>query len=1339
VTDKPSLSFIVPAYNAADTIAATLSSLRAQTRGAWEAIVVDDGSTDGTWELATRLSARDPRITVLRSDRGGASSARNLGLERARAEWVTFVDADDWIAPDFIEVMLVDELEDEDLVYCGYRRVDERGLGERVSYEPDLGRSPFEVFARRNPIAIHSVVVRRDLVRSVGGFDPGLATCEDWDLWQRLARAGVRMRGVPRILAMYRLRGGSLSHDHARMVQDGLTVLRRGYSEDPRVPQPAAGYSQGLVADDLLGRSTFFAIWYAAAEVGAGRDGAQLLRRSVPTPHVGGDWLNVVETILDGLAVGARSAPSVSIRHLQTVQDHLCDLLRQIVEMTTDADQRRIRLYQLERELTDRLARDVSLTLNLVGRVAVDMRRIRAVEAREGVDLLLLDLVGRHGRVGRVEVPTLGGLSARDVAELALHQLGESEFRRQSEAWRRPFYWIAYAYFLAVYTVGNIRTAKAQGHPIASYLKNLRRPARTSAALAISGSRRPSAHRQRLREYEAMVPASPAGATPAQAQAGYADGQDRDGREPFWDEVFSQPDPWGYGSEYEQKKYDYTLALVPDPRPLRALEIACAEGMFTGRLASRVGHLIAADISSRALERASARCASLDNVQFRQLDLIADVLPDGQDLIICSEVLYYLEDRAQLSEVLAKLRDALAPDGRLIMANHFLLKDDPSSTGFDWDQAYGARVIHEMAAQTPGLALESSIVTELYRVDRFRRVDPSAPAPNPQVSSAAWGNSLDLEVERHVVWGGATALRDELMNAGVTWQVPVLMYHRVADTGPEPLSRWRVDTQRFSDQMRRLRSLGFYPVTSGHLIRFRAAGQALPGRPVMITFDDGYQDFAENAWPILQRNGMLAEVFIVSERVGGRADWDESSGPPAPLMDWPTLKRLQQEGVVFGSHMATHTSALSLSNHELFLEALDSKVTIERNLGVPVRSIAAPFGAIDGRFNWAIGQAGYWIAFTCEYGAADIRGPIYDMPRIEVQGDWTADDLEEAIEVASQPSKNVGAGHPAAPGELVSVIIPAYNAAASIDETLRSVRSQTHQNLEIIVIDDGSRDGTAQIVRRHVTEDARVRLIVQDNGGVAAARNHGIREALGQLIAPIDADDLWAPTKIEKQLAALRLGGERMGLVYTWYAAIDGDSIVTDWRHTPSFEGDVLDRICVGNFVGNGSCPLIRKRALLQAGGYEAGLKAQRAQGCEDLLLYFRIAELYDYGLVREHLTGYRQLQEAMSSDVFQMLRSFRIVAEEVRHKYPHLSRRTRSGEARLAGWLFWKAWKSGKVGSAMSLVWTVVRLDMRYGLVELAPALARAVARRLLGRSANRGPRVPFTIGTLDRPPEPA
>ncbi|MDF2765542.1 MAG: glycosyltransferase family 2 protein, partial [Rhodospirillales bacterium] len=136
-------------------------------------------------------------------------------------------------------------------------------------------------------------------------------------------------------------------------------------------------------------------------------------------------------------------------------------------------------------------------------------------------------------------------------------------------------------------------------------------------------------------------------------------------------------------------------------------------------------------------------------------------------------------------------------------------------------------------------------------------------------------------------------------------------------------------------------------------------------------------------------------------------------------------------------------------------------------------------------------------------------------------------------------------------GPLVSVVIPAFNAERFLARTLDSVSRQTYSALEIIVVDDGSLDGTAGIVRQQAALDPRVRLIRQENAGVAAARNRGIAESDGCFVAPLDADDLWHPQKIELQLRRFE---ERpsAGLVYCWSIGIDEEDRVMRQRVSPA-------------------------------------------------------------------------------------------------------------------------------------------------------------------------------------------
>jgi glycosyltransferase involved in cell wall biosynthesis len=298
-------------------------------------------------------------------------------------------------------------------------------------------------------------------------------------------------------------------------------------------------------------------------------------------------------------------------------------------------------------------------------------------------------------------------------------------------------------------------------------------------------------------------------------------------------------------------------------------------------------------------------------------------------------------------------------------------------------------------------------------------------------------------------------------------------------------------------------------------------------------------------------------------------------------------------------------------------------------------------------------------------------------------------------------------------GSLVSVVIPAFNAAATMDATMRSVRAQTYACLEIIVVDDGSNDATPDIVSSHLAIDPRIRLLRQTNGGVAEARNRGWREASGDLIAFIDADDLWAADKIEKQLNALEKAGAYAALAYTWYAVIDEKGLIIE-RLAPDAAGRVLERLLLSNFIGNGSSTLIRKEPLIAAGGFDPALRARDAEGCEDLLLYLRVAERHEFALVPEYLTGYRMTPKNMSSDPLRMLRSWRLVAAEMRARHPEHTHLVAEGVVNFTAWLLQRAVKLRRPGDIMRLGLELGRERPRLAAGIMFPGRARCWLRNV-------------------------
>jgi glycosyltransferase involved in cell wall biosynthesis len=196
---------------------------------------------------------------------------------------------------------------------------------------------------------------------------------------------------------------------------------------------------------------------------------------------------------------------------------------------------------------------------------------------------------------------------------------------------------------------------------------------------------------------------------------------------------------------------------------------------------------------------------------------------------------------------------------------------------------------------------------------------------------------------------------------------------------------------------------------------------------------------------------------------------------------------------------------------------------------------------------------------------------------------------------------------------VVSVVIPTYNRAHSIREAVASALAQTFTNLEVIVVDDGSRDGTDKVIQGF--DDSRLRYVrLATNSGASAARNRGTAEARGEFIAFLDSDDRWHPSKLQKQLDAFARAPAAVGLVCTGVRHITrtGD-IQMVW--IPQDHGKVLPRQLAYNITGSGSNPLIRREILDRVGGWDVTLRS-----CQDFDLGIRICQVYAIAIVPEVL-----------------------------------------------------------------------------------------------------------------------
>jgi glycosyltransferase involved in cell wall biosynthesis len=238
--------------------------------------------------------------------------------------------------------------------------------------------------------------------------------------------------------------------------------------------------------------------------------------------------------------------------------------------------------------------------------------------------------------------------------------------------------------------------------------------------------------------------------------------------------------------------------------------------------------------------------------------------------------------------------------------------------------------------------------------------------------------------------------------------------------------------------------------------------------------------------------------------------------------------------------------------------------------------------------------------------------------------------------------------------DLVSVIIPVHNGERFIGRTLASARAQSYAALEIIVIDDGSTDQTASIVEAIALNDNRVRLFRISKTGVAAARNLGITESGGDLIAPLDADDLWHPEKIARQVALMNSSSADVGVVYCWSIEIDEHDFLFGFPTVgkTTARGRVTAELAESNFIQNSSAPLIKRSLLRAVGGYDTNLIPH---GAEDWKLYLELSSICEFAVLPEYLVGYRQHTSSLSRDVAGLAHSIELVSLWIAKRWPDL------------------------------------------------------------------------------------
>lgn len=258
------ISVVMPCYNAAAYLAEAVASVMGQSHGNVELIIVDDGSTDGSTDIAVELAGRYPeRIRQVFTSRLGPYPARNHGLRIARGEFIAFLDADDWWLPETLEKLLAALLAHAaDLAYCGWQNV---GVGlERPPHVPpeyEKGDA-VEAFLRSCPWPIHAALLRRNLVERLGGFSERRFSSMDYDFWLRALSLTRNIVRVPEVLAFYRWHGqGQVSAVKWRQVLDALEAQKAFIAANPNLVSHLPSKKLKDLTEGHVLRQAYRALW----------------------------------------------------------------------------------------------------------------------------------------------------------------------------------------------------------------------------------------------------------------------------------------------------------------------------------------------------------------------------------------------------------------------------------------------------------------------------------------------------------------------------------------------------------------------------------------------------------------------------------------------------------------------------------------------------------------------------------------------------------------------------------------------------------------------------------------------------------------------------------------------------------------------------------------------------------------------------------------------------------------------------------------------------------------------------------------------------------------------
>lgn len=481
----------------------------------------------------------------------------------------------------------------------------------------------------------------------------------------------------------------------------------------------------------------------------------------------------------------------------------------------------------------------------------------------------------------------------------------------------------------------------------------------------------------------------------------------------------------------------------------------------------------------------------------------------------------------------------------------------------------------------------------------------------------------------------------------------ILCYHAVSATWRADLS---ITPERLERQLTALRRKGYHCTTLA-----AAAAQPQGGRALVVTFDDAFASVHSLAYPVLDRLGMVATLYVPTAQVGGESmGWDGIDGwlggpheDELRGMSGEQIRELAGAGWEIGSHTRTHPHLPELGGAALSEELAVSKRECEELSGTPCRTLAYPYGELDAGVERAAAAAGYEAAVTLTPGTPG--GGRLRLPRTGVYfRDGRARfalKRSPAVRRAltsrrrdTLPAASFAPAAPSPPRDLprVAVIVPCYGDGATIGETVASIDEE--EPVELVVVDDGSTDaGTAEVLRGLEAEGVSV-VRHERNRGLPAARMTGLERTSARYVFPLDSDDQAVPGALGRMADAL---DRDPGAAACYGDVIEfGESHETVRRVERSFDPYLLayrNRYPVAS--------MFRRSALERYGGWRG---VGEMVGYEDWNLWMTLAEAGERVFFIEGLLAFRY--RVHGERMFRSAaRNHRALYRELRRTHPRL------------------------------------------------------------------------------------